>query len=201
MVGRRCVDLSQQIATLDAVEADMTRVVSGGHQQRLKDDDRYTLRRYEDFRAAAGHVAEAFARVRTVRRVALIGSIASQSRIESGRRRRGYLHEPKDVDLAVWLDDVTDLDGLRKLSAQALNRLWHDKEVGVAHHQVDVFLLDATDRYLGRLCRFNRCPKDRPECRVNGCGNLPFLQQHEDFVFNSAKSLDPARIQVLYERC
>lgn len=53
--------------------------------------------------------------------------------------------------MAVWLDGVADLDHLRKLSAQALNRLWHDNEVGVAHHQVDIFLFDATSVSSGRL--------------------------------------------------
>jgi hypothetical protein len=70
--------------------------------------------------------------------------VASSPSIELRYGRRGRLHEPKDVDLAVWLDGVTDLDALRKSTAQALNRLWQDKEMGVAHHQVDIFLLDAT---------------------------------------------------------
>jgi len=178
----------------------MTRVMSDGHQLQLNDDDLYTLRRDEDFRLAARYVAEAFARVPTVRRVALFGSVASPPTLESGRWRRGYLREPKDVDLAVWLDDVVALDGLRKLSAQALNRLWHAKETGVAHHQVDIFLLDPSDHYLGRLCHFNQCPKHKPQCRAQDCGKLPFLQQHDEFVFDSAESLHPRRIQVLYER-
>ena len=164
------------------------------------DDDYYTLRRYEDFRAAAGYVAEAFARVSAVRRVALFGSVALPPRLESGRRRRGDVHIAKDVDLAVWLDDAVDLDRLRRLSAQALNRLWQDEEIGVAHHQVDIFLLDATGKYLGRLCHFNQCPKHKPECRMEGCGNTPFLQQHDGFEFDTAKSLHPARIQILFER-
>ena len=160
----------------------------------------YTLIRYQHFRAAAACVAAEFARMPTVTRVALFGSLASSPRIESERRRRGRIHEPKDVDLAVWLDDVVDLDSLRRLSAQALNRLWHDKEIGVAHHQIDIFLFDATDKYLGRLCHFNQCPKHKPECRAEGCGNTPFLQQHDGFDFDTAESLHPARIQVLYER-
>ncbi len=138
-------DVAQFALTLS--ETGMTRAVSEGHQPQLNEDDRYTLRRYEDFRAAAGCVAEAFARVQAVRRVALFGSVALSPTIESGHRRRGYLHEPKDVDLGVWLDDVVNLDSLRKLSAQALNRLWHDEEIGVAHHQIDIFLLDATGKY------------------------------------------------------
>ena len=145
-------------------------------------------------------MAESLGHVPLVRRVALFGSVASAPRIESNRRRRGYLHEPKDVDLAVWIDDVGDLDGLRKLSSRTVNRLWEDEEIGVAHHQVDIFLFDATGKYLGRLCHFSRCPKEKPQCRAEGCGAVPFLQQHDGFVFDAASSLHPARIQVLYER-
>ena len=47
------------------------------------DDDYYTLRRYQDFRAAAGYVAEA-SRVSAVRRFALFGSVALPPRLESG---------------------------------------------------------------------------------------------------------------------
>jgi hypothetical protein len=61
-------------------KAGVTRVVRDGHQPQLNDDDRYTLRRYEDFRAAAGYVAEAFARVPRVRRVALrLGCFAAEA--------------------------------------------------------------------------------------------------------------------------
>ena len=177
---------------------------TGHHEDdtRIPENDRFILARYSHFREAAEYVAAAFARLPSVRRVALFGSVASSPRSESGRvRRRGStLHEPKDVDVAVWIDHAADLDRLRVLRSRAVTELWNDKEVGVAHHQVDVFLLDTTDKYLGRLCRFNQCPKHKPECRVDGCGNVPFLRQHEDFVFNSGESLEPARIQVLYER-
>jgi predicted nucleotidyltransferase len=137
--------------------------------------------------------------VPTVRRVVLFGSVASLPRIES-RGRRGRLHEPKDVDLAVWLDAGTDLDQLRKLTAHVLHRLWQEKEIGVAHHQVDIFLLDASGDYIGRLCHFNRCPKHKPECRVAGCGMVPFLQQHDGFVFDRREALHPDSVQLLFER-
>ena len=106
---------------------------------------------------------------------------------------------PKDVDLAVWLDDATELQRLRLLRSRAVNQLWEEKEVGVAHHQVDVFLLNAAGKYLGRLGCFNQCPKHKPECRANGCGKVPFLRQHDEFVLNQ-ESLRPERIQVLYDR-
>ncbi len=41
-------------------------------------------------------------------------------------------------------------------------------EIGVAHHQVDIFLLDVTGASLGRLCPFNQCPKHKLQCRAEG---------------------------------
>ena len=71
--------------------------------------------------------------------------------------------------------------------------------MGVAHHQVDVFLFEPrTDRYLGRLCHFGACPKEKPECRVAGCGAALFLRQHERFVFDP-RSLESGGI-VLFDR-
>jgi hypothetical protein len=161
-------------------------------------DDDYTLQRYQAFRVAADYVAGALAAHPSVRRVALFGSVASGPRSESGRKR--LLHEPKDVDLAVWLDRVGGLDDLRRLSAQALQRLWHEKEFGVAHHQVDIFLLDATGKYVGRLCHFNQCPKHKPECQAERCREVPFLQQQDGFDFDGTGSLRPDRIRILFER-
>ncbi len=170
-----------------------------GSEQRLGDEERHTLIRYQHFREAAARVAAALGGVPAVTRVALFGSVASGPRIESGRRRRGRIHEPKDVDLAVWLDGVTDLDALRRLTAQALDRLWQDEQMGVAHHQVDIFLLDLTGQYLGRLCHFNQCPKHKPQCRAEGCGRVRFLQPHDGFVLDP-DALAPERLQILYGR-
>jgi hypothetical protein len=58
----------------------------------------------------------------------------------------------------------------------------------------------AYKKYVGRLCRFNPCPKHKPECRAARCGDVPFLQQHDDFAFDSTDSLRPDRIRVLFER-
>jgi len=170
-------------------------------QRRLNEDNRYTLMRYPHFRAAAEYVAAAFAGIPTVSRVALFGSVASSPRMEStrARARRSHIHEPTDVDIAVWLDDATELERLRLLRSRAVNQLWEEKEAGVAHHQVDVFLLDAAGKYLGRRCCFNQCPKHKPECRAAGCGKVPFLRQHDEFVLHT-ESLRPEHIQVLYDR-
>lgn len=100
------------------------------------------------------------------------------------RNREAVFHECKDVDIAVWLDDLSILKSLQRARGQALNRLLAERDAGVAHHQVDVFLVEpGTDRFLGHLCNFGVRPKGKPECRVLGCGAVPFLQHFDKFVF------------------
>jgi hypothetical protein len=136
----------------------------------------------------------------------LIGSVARPLRKEVPRFARfrrarvAVWHECRDVDLAVWLGDVSELDVLRKARSRALNALFDETGIGVAHHQVDVFLLEPrSDLYLGRLCHFGTCPKGKPECRVPGCGTALFLQRHAEFVFDPG-SLDSARSALLFNR-
>ena len=86
---------------------------------------------------------------------------------------------------------------MQKASSRALKQLFEERNIGIAHHQVDVFILEpGSDRYLGRLCSYNQCPKGKPECRVPGCGSTPLLRQHEDFKL-SASTLLPDRSVIL----
>jgi len=172
----------------------------------IEEEDRLLRRRQEELRAAAEYVAVAFARLDTVQKVVLFGSVARPLERELPRfarfRREGVLlwHECKDVDLAVWVGDMSDLEALQRARARALNDLLEDADLGVAHHRVDVFLLEpASDRYLGRLCSFGVCPKGKPECRVPGCGRALFLRQHEGFAFDP-RALDPEATRVLFDR-
>lgn len=173
---------------------------------RVAEAEPYARRRRREFRLAAEAVAAAMAALPEVRRIALFGSvapapgIASASGSESGsasspegngeltstsQHQRSAEHECKDVDLAVWISDLTNLKTLQKARTDALKMLLAERNIGVAHHQVDVFLLEpGTDRYLGRLCCFNACPKGKPECDVPGCGAEPFLRQHAGFAFD-----------------
>jgi len=74
-----------------------------------------------------------------------------------------------------------------------VSRLFKEQAIGVAHHQVDVFIMEpGSDRYLGRLCSYSVCPKGKPECRVPGCGHIALLRQHEDFEL-STTALAPHR--------
>ena len=47
---------------------------------------------------------------------------------------------------------------------------------------MEIFLIEpGTDRYLGRLCNFNTCPKGKPLCHVPGCGAIPFNKVVDGF--------------------
>jgi len=162
--------------------------------------NQYTARRHDQFRRAAEAVAAAFGELPEVRAVALFGSVARPPNLETTRRGWRLLHHAKDVDLAVWIDRLDDLAAMKRARVRALNKLLAEQNIGVAHHQVDVFLIEPeTNRYLGRLCGFAACPKGHADCAVPGCGRAPFLKQHEDFEFY-ADALSPDRLVSLYVR-
>jgi hypothetical protein len=170
----------------------------------VAEENRRQLKQQHDFRVAADAVAAALARFAEVEKIALFGSVARPLVCEVPRfqpyRRLGIevLHECRDVDLAVWLTGVDRLRDLGRARSQATGRLFESVGVGVAQHQVDVFLFAVSDgRYLGRLCSFATCPKGKPECSVPGCGETAFLKQHHDFVL-AADALENA--VVLFDR-
>ena len=172
----------------------------------IAEQNAYMQRRQENFRLAAQYLADALAEAPEVEKVVIIGSVAVPLAMEVPRfrefRRAGVkvLHECGDLDLAAWVSDPGSLQRLRKLVIEALKRLLSEKNIGVAHHQVEVFIMEpGTDRYLGRLCRFKSCPAEKPECRVSGCGDALFLQQHEDFAL-SADAVSPGRTLLLFDR-
>lgn len=174
-------------------------------QMDIDNEDQYMLRRQEQFRMAAEAAAAVMGRLPEVEKVVLFGSVAKPlkrevPRFRKFRRARIELgHECKDVDLAVWVNSLDHLKALQKARSRALNELMADRNIGVAHHQVDVFLLEpGTNRYLGRLCCFGQCPKAKKDCRVKGCGRTPLLQQHENFVFDWP-SVSPSSV-ILYEK-
>jgi hypothetical protein len=151
------------------------------------------LRRQKIFRIAARFVADEFRKFAWVTQVAIIGSVAKPLCKEVPRfrdyRRRGIelWHECSDLDLAVWVGELSMLNDLRKARTAALKSM-HEKYpniMGVAHHQAEIFVIDAsTDAYLGRLCTFGQCPKqDKRECKTLDCGKTPFLKRMEGFRF------------------
>jgi hypothetical protein len=176
-----------------------------GRREIAADNERMQ-RRQRELRLAADYVARAFAVFPEVQRIVLFGSVAVPLRKEVPRfreYRRAAIaigHECKDVDLAVWLTDLGNLRALGKTRSRAVNQLLAETGVGVAHHQVDVFVMEpGMDRYLGRLCRFGECPKSKRECLVPGCGEPLFLRQHEGFTLRR-NALRPKRTVVRFER-
>jgi len=172
--------------------------------QEIAGEDQSMRLRQRQFRMAAEAVAEALGLLPEVEKVALFGSVARPLEKEVPRFRKfrrariAISHECKDVDLAVWVSGAGRLKALQKARSRALNDLMAVRNIGVAHHQVDVFLLEpGTDRYLGRLCRFGQCPKGKDECRVPGCG-ATLLRQHKRFRFDWAGSSQGH--VVLYEK-
>jgi hypothetical protein len=175
-------------------------------QKQIAEEDRQMLDRQAHFRLAADAVTAALAGFPEVEKVALIGSVARPlwrevPRFAPFRQQRIRIwHECKDVDLAVWLDDLGRLQALNRARSQAVQRLYAEKQVGVAHHQVEIFVMKAgSDDYLGRLCTFAQCPKGKRECLVPGCGRAPFLRQHAEFTL-WRDALDEDRIMRLYDR-
>ena len=172
----------------------------------IEQQNEMLLCRYREFRRGADAVATAWRTHPEVIAVSLIGSLArvpckEVPRFGPYRRARVALwHECKDVDLALWLGHLDSLDALRRAKARALRTQWDKAAIGIASHKVDVFIFDPdADRYLGRLCDFNACPKGKAECRVPGCGEVTLLRQHEGFRWRP-ESLFEGRAVRLFER-
>ena len=169
----------------DGVEEENERALTDGG---IEEANRGLLRRYRDFRRAADAVTTAWRECRQVVAVSLIGSVAREPwkevpRFAPYRRARIELwHECTDVDLALWLSDTGNLNEFRRVRARTLRALVDENCHGVATHHVDVFILEpGTNRYLGRLCDYNACPRGKPECGTPGCGTVKFLRRHEEF--------------------
>lgn len=173
----------------------------------IEEQNRDLLRLQRRFRVAADVVTEAWIAFPEVQAIAVIGSVAKPLEKEVPRfrefRRRGIelWHECHDIDLALWLDSQHRLGDLRRARDGALRAAYEaGAGPGVVGHQVDVFLFEpGSDRYLGRLCAFNQCPKGKPQCAVPGCGAIAFNKRIADFM-PRADLLAPAGAAMLYER-
>jgi hypothetical protein len=163
------------------------------------------LNRQAQFRLAADAVTAALAGVPEVEAVALISSVARPLWREVPRFQPfrhwdvPVWHECKDVDLALWLNRLDRLQTLNRARSVALHHLFKEKQIGVAHHRVEIFVLQEWAIYRGRLCPFSQCPKGKRECLVPGCEQDPLLQQHAGCTF-WPDVLAPDRIMHLDER-
>jgi hypothetical protein len=174
---------------------------------KIEEQNGFMLRRQHEFRMAADVVTDALMAFAEVQAVAVIGSVAKALWKEVPRfsefRRAGIevWHECGDLDLALWVDSQERLNELRRTTSSALRAAYEaGTGVSIVAHQLDVFLIEpGSDRYLGRLCSFNQCPKGKRDCLVPGCGAIPFNKRIEEFKPH-ADLLAPARYAMLYER-
>lgn len=173
----------------------------------IEQQNQLMLRRQREFRVAADVVTDAWMAFPEVRSVAVTGSVAKALWKEIprfsdfGRAGIEVWHECGDLDLALWIDSQERLGSLRRAAAQGL-RAAFERGAGtsVVSQQLDVFMIEpGSDRYLGRLCSFNACPKDKQECLVPGCGAIAFNKVIAEFR-PRADLLEPAAYAMLYER-
>ncbi|MDB5556252.1 MAG: hypothetical protein JWL86_6236 [Rhizobium sp.] len=173
----------------------------------IDEQNQWMLKRQREFRMAADVVTGAWMKFAEVQAVAVIGSVAKPLWKEIPRfspfRRSGIeiWHECGDLDLALWADSQGRLGEIRRAADRALRNAFEaGAGISVVSHQLDVFLIEpGTDRYLGRLCSFNQCPKDKPACFVPGCGDIPFNKRIDGFT-PYVDLLAPALHAMLYER-
>ena len=95
------------------------------------------------------------------------------------------MHEPKDADVLVMVDDHAGLTSLatagRRLKGRAQSR----------NKGADVFRADPSGNYIGRICHWRECrPGVRVACDARHCGRRPFLHDDLDDV-----TLDPLLIK------
>ncbi|MEW6644722.1 MAG: hypothetical protein AB1586_29750 [Pseudomonadota bacterium] len=148
----------------------------------IEEQNSILLRNQHAFRVAADVVTDAFMTFEEIEAIAVIGSVAKPLWKEIPRFREfrradvAVWHECKDLDLAVWLSKLDRLGELRRVRDLALRDAFAaGTGPGVASHQAEVFLFEpGSDRYIGRLCNFNACPKGKRDCAVPGCGEIPF---------------------------
>ena len=113
-----------------------------------------------------------------VRRVSLMGSIVTAKAI------------PHDIDVLVTIDTEMELSKLaragRRLkgSAQTIN-------LGA-----DIFLADATDRYLGRICHYREC-YPRALCLARHCGQRDHLNDDLHIVTLSQELISSPPVDLL----
>ena len=157
------------------------------------------------FRLAADAVTAALAGVPEVEAVALIGSVARPlwgrcrafSHSDPGTSRSARMQGCRSGGVARSLRRLQSLNRARSV---ALQQLFKEKQIGVADHQVEIFILQGqVNAYRGRLCPFAQCPKGKRECLVPGCGRDAFLQQHAGFAF-WPDALAPDKVMHLYDR-
>jgi hypothetical protein len=173
----------------------------------IEDENKLMVRRQREFRQAADVLTDAFMEFPEIEAIAVIGSVVRPlwkevPRFREFRRERIEIwHECGDLDLAVWITSLDRLSVLRRVRSKALRDAYAaGNGPGVVDQQAEIFLIEpGTNRYLGRLCYFNTCPKEKRDCLVPGCGTIPFNKIVDGFVPH-VDLLAPAAHSMLYRR-
>lgn len=157
----------------------------------IEAENKFMLKRQHAFRQAADVLTDALMEFSEIEAIAVIGSVAKPLWKEIPRfpefRRAGIeiWHECGDLDLAVWITSLDRLAIIRRARGKALRDAYAAGKLpnGVVDHEAEIFLIEpGSDRYLGRLCYFNTCPKENRDCLVPGCGTIPFNKIVDGFV-------------------
>jgi cupin 2 domain-containing protein len=163
--------------------------------------DKSALRRYQGFLHAALKLAERLSEFPEVERIALFGSLAKPPFRESYRykRRIWAFHEPKDIDMAIWLSSLKNLKVMRRTIATLAESV-AKKAPGICAGNVELFVFDSkSSKYLGRVCHYKHCPYNDANCRVDGCGKPSHLKIASDFMLYP-DAVSRINSQLLFER-
>ncbi len=145
-------------------------------------------------------LAEQISKNPSVQKVALFGSVAKYH-LKLSEKKKNY----KDIDIAIWLNSMDELPLLRRTRALTCAQYSKTHNIGFADHELDIFIMEAnSEKFLGFLCYFNKCPKYsgkflKDDCSAKGCGDSPFLKQYLHFSLDP-KALDKEKIIILYDQ-
>jgi len=163
--------------------------------------DKAALRRYQGFLYAAVKLAEKLSKFSEVERIALFGSLAKPPFRERYRykKRIWAFHEPKDVDLAIWLSSLDNLGSMRRTLAMLIPSVIK-KAPGICEGAMELFVFSSTSsKYLGRVCHYKQCPRSGGNCMIEGCGTPRHLRIENDFTLRP-DAVSRFNSQVLFER-
>ena len=183
------------------------RKLSEDYRQRLiAGENIRMLHRRDEFRRVGEAVAQRLAEVPAVRRIVLFGSTVGQLRKElprSGRFRRAGIevwHECRNVNLAVWLDDLEYTQTLQQTRRSAVVEALARKKLDLDEQHVDIMLMQGEDECLGFLCCFDECPcAGKYDCLMTGCGATPRVRPLRGRQFHIER-VPADRKTTLYER-
>ena len=131
------------------------------------DEWQYGKRSSEEVRGTLLRLALEFVRaarqLRGVLRIAILGSLVTAK------------SRPKDADVLVSIADHLDLRALARLGRRFQGR------THAINSTADVFLANAENQYIGRVCRYREC-HPRVLCRARHCGAREHLNDDLDVV-------------------